>query len=161
MSDNDQLLESIDKAALDELARTILSELTKYESSRRGDRAASFGDNMRRKRSSSFETESGETAKMSSDYGAEGTYAPFFRNDGADEYAPLRSRRDLLGQRIERRKSRSLQKSGDAAYITAAINGIPERPTEASDPTQCRQAEKLSELFCRDARRYDGAFERY
>ncbi|MGI5979341.1 MAG: hypothetical protein ACOX66_07580 [Oscillospiraceae bacterium] len=96
------------------------------------------------------------------------------RRNGTDTRVPLMSqprttRRAFLSQRLERRAARENEETAGALPL------FPE--TEASDPeteraafvTDIRRDEltdaglpaRLSEVYHRDARRYDGPFERY
>lgn len=70
--------------------------------------------------------------------------------------APRMTRRAFLAQRIERRESRNADEGGeDADGETFATDLRRDELTDAGTPAQ------LSEIYRRDARRYDGPFERY
>lgn len=72
--------------------------------------------------------------------------------------APRTTRRQFLSQRLERRAERdaenSVENSGETENFTVAEVRRDEL-TDAGTPA------RLSEIYRRDARRYDGPFERY
>lgn len=72
-------------------------------------------------------------------------------------FLPRLQRRDFMALRAERRSRRGAVAGGVA---TAEEEGRLSF-AESGPGFDERLPEKLSEAFCRDARRYDGAFERY
>lgn len=74
------------------------------------------------------------------------------------EFYPKLSRREFLEQRMERRIQR--ENSFNSAVKTAA-EADGKSIKQYGNLTQADLPEKLSDIFCRDARRYDGAYERY
>lgn len=74
------------------------------------------------------------------------------------ELFPRLSRREFMAQRVQRRIARDnpLFNSGVASTVTESKS-----IKLSGDLTQADLSEKLSDIFCRDARRYDGGYERY
>lgn len=70
-------------------------------------------------------------------------------------FSPRLQRRDVMALRIERKSRREAASRGGAEEANRF--SFAESATGLDD----RLPERLSEAFCRDARRYDGAFERY
>lgn len=160
MSNDVQLVEKIDKAALNELAKVILSELTMYESKRLKQRGVDYGDKLRKARAMRYDAENGYADVREKIYEGLDTATSEYV-ESAVEFAPRQSRSEFRAQRIERRNNRSFQEGDGAGFIAEALSADAQRQNTTSELAQGRQAEKLSELFCRDSRRYDGAFERY
>lgn len=151
---------NIEKEELQEMARTILCEIYGAETARSGYAGTEFraetgsgGYGL----SDSFETEGFERrASLFPDiYAFRKRYGESFDEE---EFHPRLSRREFLEQRILRRRT----KEG----LSETLGGtVPDKGRNQTDnPVSLPQAdlpEKLSDIFCRDARRYDGAFERY
>ncbi|NCC67982.1 MAG: hypothetical protein EOM14_07270 [Clostridia bacterium] len=158
MNENKGFLAGAEKLELVEMARIILSELSKAEQVTTAD----FGDTQQSFFSGggAFSDEYAIRKNSSLTYAPENSRA-YEQSEflGGQEDPPRVSRKQFLEQRIERRKSRDETISESAAIspfaVTANINGV-------SGGTSARQAaERLSEIVCRDTRRYDGAYERY
>ena len=71
--------------------------------------------------------------------------------------APRTTRRQFLQQRIERRMKRDAGQNGGGALDGEAV----EADVKKSELTDAGMPARLSEVYRRDARRYDGPFERY
>lgn len=76
----------------------------------------------------------------------------------SDEFIPRQSRGEFLEQRALRRSVREKAAgiSGETAEGTIENAAVRSGSLHEADIS-----EKLSDIFCRDARRYDGAFEKY
>lgn len=74
------------------------------------------------------------------------------------EFFPRLSRKEFLEQRAERRRPR-----GNPLFSLGGASSAADGKSIklSGDLTQADLSEKLSDIFCRDARRYDGAYERY
>ncbi len=81
-----------------------------------------------------------------------------YRADNKEELIPRLSRREFLEQRVLRRKARE---GFDGSAAESGSGTIKSVVTKSGSLTQADLPEKLSDIFCRDARRYDGAFEKY
>ena len=74
------------------------------------------------------------------------------------ESSPRLNRREFFEQRLQRRRQRQAQYENFESASAPAENYI----VKSSDNLAALDlSEKISDNFCRDARRYDGAFERY
>lgn len=79
---------------------------------------------------------------------------------GLDEDAPRTERRQFLSQRLERRAERTKHDAADSEDGVAAED-IAVTDVRRNELTDTGLPARLSEVYRRDARRYDGAFERY
>lgn len=70
--------------------------------------------------------------------------------------APRMTRRQFLAQRLERRRTRSLEDGGNENTETVFEDVLHE-----DELTDTGMPARLSEVYRRDARRYDSPFERY
>ena len=76
----------------------------------------------------------------------------------AGEHYPRLMRGDFLEQRLLRRGAgRNRQETVDTTAAETARN----TQMRSGKLSQTDLSEQLSDIFCRDARRYDGAFDRY
>ena len=82
--------------------------------------------------------------------------------------APRTTRRDFLSQRLERRAARNAAETdAGAAAENAGLSGADAEDAvfvtdlRRDELTENGLPERLSEVYRRDARRYDGPFERY
>lgn len=82
-------------------------------------------------------------------------------HDFEEDFVPRRSRRDFLENGRLREKSRGVFDKGallwDGEQNENSRRGQ-EKPMYRED---FELSQRLSDLYCRDARRYDGSFERY
>lgn len=76
------------------------------------------------------------------------------------EDAPRMERRQFLSQRLERRAERVEHDAADSEDEAVAEN-IVVTDVRQNELTDAGLPVRLSEVYRRDARRYDGAFERY
>lgn len=79
----------------------------------------------------------------------------------AGEGAPRLSRKDYFGQRFGRKPGRTETNEQTAHNADKSMEAYPEAIQNTGLVVSGELSEKLSERFCRDARRYDGAYERY
>ena len=143
---------------LQEMARIILCEIygTKRAKSKLGDFAS-----LEEERLEDFRFENGIN-KVERRSAAFGDISGFPRQSGEKlqdgEFFPRLSRKEFLEQRAERRRPR-----GNPLFsLGGASSAADGKSIKLSDNlTQADLSEKLSDIFCRDARRYDGAYERY
>jgi len=77
-----------------------------------------------------------------------------------DEDAPRMERRQFLSQRLERRAERTKHDAADSGD-EAAEEEFAVTDVRRNELTDTGLPARLSEVYRRDARRYDGAFERY
>lgn len=152
-------VKDIDKKELQEMARTILCEI--YNTS---------AHKIRFDGSGIFERE--EQVGLSLDYrGPDGFERQHANFENAGNFQsryleaaepegdyPRLSRREFLNHRIERRSIREGAHKTAANAKAKAESGV---STRFGNPIQGDLPEKLSDTFCKDARRYDGAYERF
>lgn len=143
---------------LQEMARIILCEIysAKKTQSKLGD-FWSFGE----ERPEGFHFDSGldGVERRSVAFGDIGGLQRQSEGDVEDgEFFPRLSRREFLAQRVERRKE-----GGNPLFNSGAASTVAESKSIklSGNLTQADLSEKLSDIFCRDARRYDGTYERY
>ncbi|MBP8640800.1 MAG: hypothetical protein KBI01_07885 [Oscillospiraceae bacterium] len=148
----------INPIELQEMARVMLSEIYSAEKAQSmlADLSYIEGANRTDKRFFSG------LESFSRSYSGFGNISGFQRQGGAvaegAEFNPRLSRREYLEQRSERLKQREPSlNSAVFNEIETELSGIKQH----DNLTQEDLSEKLSERFCRDARRYNGAFERY
>jgi len=76
----------------------------------------------------------------------------------SEELYPRLKRGEFWEQRLLRRKTRENQRNTGGEAAAETVRNTQMRPGKLSGADL---PEQLSDIFCRDARRYDGAFERY
>ncbi|NLH01872.1 MAG: hypothetical protein GX488_08270 [Clostridiales bacterium] len=154
--------ENMRKEELQEMARIILCEIS--GSAKLRAQFPSFGDNEKSRQYQLLEALSfndkiaamGRTFESSDHCGLKS-----LQLENGDFY-PRRTRREFLEQRIERRTNRTGSLENSAVNETDKRSKIFSETIRSEDSSvKGRLPEKLSDAFRRDARRYDGAFERY
>lgn len=160
MNENKGFFAGAEKLELVEMARMILSELSKAEqvktadfgetqqSSFSGDRVFPDEYAIRKNSGMANATESSKAYELSEFIGGR-------------EDPPRVSRKQFFEQRIERRKSRDETISENAAISHVAVTTNSNGASDVTGTSARQAAERLSEIVCRDTRRYDGVFERY
>lgn len=157
----------IDEGDISQIAAELLAELTGAD---RGNAARMYaGVETPRRRDGQFYSE-GELAAalplaLGDDWAdAERLGAPepeygAYAAAGFGGFYPSARRRDFLGRRPGRFAGRRAV-SGDSTHLTVSAPEAAEKPVPGAEENR-KLPEMLSEKFCRDARRYDGAFRRY
>lgn len=147
-------LQDLAPAERKELARALLTELNATEKSEAVQNQDKEAATVKRQRA----FESDESERSAADYKTDDRQeesAP----KGADfsqEQAPRTHRREFLEQRLQRRAGRSA-----AMPDGAAADGTDFSRSAPATAAVRNAADKISEMVCRDARRYDGAFEKF
>lgn len=158
MSFDTKLLKETDRAVLAEMARSILSELSKI-------------DSLRLHNFSEMNTPVGAACGYKFDGGnfirrnlnERWNMTSILQNGitGGEESAPQNTRENLFAERLEMRRRRGTERTSAEGSLTLSDNGGSEKVFTLDGPAFCGLPEMISEMICRDARRYDGAFERY
>lgn len=184
MSFDKRLIKDINRTELTEMARVILSELEKNENLRLHD--FSEGNKFKDR---GFDCQFDFKEECSVQSRNEG-YGQQARREHGDIKAgevsePRNTRSDFLSQRLSRRKRRSnntvLKDGVPFNSERTVIENVPsiakdtvteivpfsegdavlEEKPKSKELVNGEFSEKLSEIICRDTRRYDGPFERY
>lgn len=154
MSDGTQ----INAAELQEMARVMLCEIY---GARKLQNEGHEPDYSERASRNVFRTGSvlDSFGRQSSGFAVDGGFQRKLGNSGENEgFYPRTSRGEFLEQRLQRRRQRQEPfGSTENSSTEAEDNAL----TLLDNLTQFDLPEKLSDNFCRDARRYDGTFERY
>ena len=155
MSENTE----IKKEELQEMARAILSEIYDAKSTRNGFEGLEIFSGVSRGTlgfaDEGFRRNEERRLSYEQAYNLNRQYADAVVSD---EFSPRLKRGEFLEQRVLRRKAResAIGTFGDTD------EGVAEKTAVRSGTLpQTDLPEKLSDIFCRDARRYDGAFEKY
>ena len=166
-------------ARLQETARVLLAELCRTDRELGG--AAAPGEKNTALKLKEMRGADGETIEendildtvtLLKRYGIRGTdemSEPFSAKFSAAE-APRTARREFLQQRLERRARRQTEEPApdggtDESAAEADAGGLDDAvfiaDVRRDELTESGLPERLSEVYRRDARRYDGPFERY
>lgn len=158
MSECNGILDGSERFELVEMARTILSELSKVEQMTTAD--FEIGQQSIISGHSAFFDEYAVRTR-----GGIANYADttrgYERGKFSDNQPPRDSRRQFLEQRIERRRSRAEAISEPASVSSVEATSGGEGVNGVTMPSAREAAERLSEIVCRDTRRYDGAYEKF
>jgi hypothetical protein len=160
MSFDMELLRDTDRAVLADIARSILGELTKIERQRADDflEADAAGGVF-----SDYEFGFGDESPGRNLNGVWSGQTGITRGGirGDEDFIPRYKRSEFLAQRLERRRRRGAESA--AAESSPSVDGYAgtEKIFVSGDVVYSELSEMISEMVCRDARRYDGAFERY
>ena len=149
----------IKRTQLQEMARTILSEIYGFEHARKD--LIGIGRSTKETGAGAGRAEFGLVGIENRQLLSEAAYDSEIQDYHAgnmEELSPRLSRREFLEQRISRRKAREGFDGSAAESSQGAYKGVVTKPGSLTQPDL---PEKLSDVFCRDARRYDGGFEKY
>ena len=148
----------INREELQEMAKVILSELYSVEKNC----AYNAICNLSEVKTQNYSLQGNglsEVERRRTAFNEDENFAGNFYLDADDfEFRPKLLRSDYLSQRLERRISRNAAAENYENPMQA--NAV--EPYRLGDKVlQDDLPEKMSESFCRDARRYNGSFERY
>ncbi|PKM72479.1 MAG: hypothetical protein CVU91_08800 [Firmicutes bacterium HGW-Firmicutes-16] len=149
----------IKKEELQEMARAILSEIYGAESAQNGLESLEFSPKVSRGGFGFADGEFWSDGNRRLPY--EQAHDLKRRNAEAavsDEFSPRFKRSDFFEQRVFRRKARE---NAAGALGENAKGTVENAAVRLGSVPQADLPEKLSDIFCRDARRYDGALEKY
>ena len=148
----------INKTELEEMARVILCEIYSAEKAQR-ELADSDVFGRTNRADYSFDNGLGGFVRQRAGFEDIGGFQRQFDNSAIGaQFNPRMSRREFLEQRSERLKQREGTLKSAFFTMAEAEGGLVK---QASNASQEDLPEKLSDIFCRDARRYNGTFERY
>ncbi len=149
----------IKREELQEMARAILSEIYSAESARNGLEGLEFSPRVVRGgfgfADGEFRSDGNRRLSYEQAYDLNRQYAEAAVQD---EFSPRLKRSDFFEQRVFRRKARE---NAAGAWGESAEGTVENAAVRLGSLPQADLPEKLSDIFCRDARRYDGAFEKY
>ncbi len=161
----------LNECELQEMARVILCEILSTKETRSRLSGADFSEETQSELNGADFFEEERQAKFRLDKGFEGferrrvafenvdgIQRQFVQGDEDGKLVPRLSHGELLARRAESRRR------GDDLLIgnrVASAENDGKSVKRYGNLTQAELSEKLSDIFCRDARRYDGAYERY
>ncbi|MGI5985031.1 MAG: hypothetical protein GXY01_02735 [Clostridiales bacterium] len=153
----------IDRKELQEMARIMLNEIYSAEHYRSRSELIENVEGEERSKFGFEDSPGGVFTRQSGDFENAGTLQkPYGKAAEDSEFYPRMSRREYLNQRLERRgKIENDFGSGAGMYANENTGAHSKAARHSENLLKNDLPEKLSDVFCRDARRYDGAFERY